>query len=253
MPKQRDKEDSFEDDPSDDWVVLSTRPEDESDDPASYWTSDAIDRLLASKGQARIQHTIAAKTLDHLDEVAPLATRATGAPSQGAGWSGERLVSGLALDVGCGLGFSSDMLLAEGYVVAGVDIIPEMLLRTRDRDLVEPWLVAGRYHPVLASATDLPFRPGSFDLAFSVAALQWLHTTGVKSALARAVANVVSPNGRLGFHLFPKSKEDAIELGTMLKDAGFEGGIQIDNVDNPRKRRVFVVMKKVGERKVPKT
>ena len=141
----------------------------------------------------------------------------------------------MAIDIGCGLGFSSDMLLADGYVVAGVDIILEMLLRTRDRDLVEPWLAAAATTPSRHRRRTCPFRPGSFDLAFSVAALQWLPTADVKSALARAVAEVVSPSGRLGFHLFPKSKADAIELGTMLKDAGFEGGIQIDNVDNPRK------------------
>ncbi|MHA2393666.1 MAG: class I SAM-dependent methyltransferase, partial [Promethearchaeota archaeon] len=41
--------------------------------------------------------------------------------------------SNLILDLGCGTGFSSEILIENGFNVVGVDILPDMLIKAREK------------------------------------------------------------------------------------------------------------------------
>src|SRR2546425_12444821 len=68
-----------------------------------------------------------------------------------------------ALDAGCGTGFLTFELAARGHRVTGVDFAPAMIAEAR-RKAAERG-VAVRLEE--ADAEQLPFAPGSFDLAIS--------------------------------------------------------------------------------------
>jgi ubiquinone/menaquinone biosynthesis C-methylase UbiE len=93
------------------------------------------------------------------------------------------------LDVGCGTGVLAGSLSSQGYEVVGVDPSEGMLDVMRKRfPAVES---------VQASATDMPFGDGSFDLAVSVATMHHIaDAADVARALAE-MARVVRPGGHV--------------------------------------------------------
>ncbi|MGH7335368.1 MAG: methyltransferase domain-containing protein [Candidatus Rokuibacteriota bacterium] len=94
------------------------------------------------------------------------------------------------LDAGCGTGFLSIELAARGHHVTGVDFAPAMLAEARRK-------ARGRGVAVCfeeADAEQLPFAPGSFDLAIS---RHLLWTLPHPEAAIDEWIRVVRPGGRL--------------------------------------------------------
>jgi 18S rRNA (guanine1575-N7)-methyltransferase len=93
----------------------------------------------------------------------------------------------LILDVGCGSGLSGEILSdvppeAGGpHIWIGMDISPSMLDVALQREVEGDLLLAD-------IGQGVPFRPGSFDAAISISAIQWL---------CNAETSDVSPEGRL--------------------------------------------------------
>jgi len=220
-----------DEDDLDQWEVQGDRPEDVFETPGEYWTTEAIERLLKAKGQARIQHDLAVKTLANLSSQFPGILEIEG--------SGP-----VALDVGCGLGFASDVLVDAGFTAVGIDILADMLCLSSSRDSVEYNANRGRYHRVLASATCMPLRAGTIDLTLSTSALQWLDTSIQVTSFAAEIARVVSVDGAIAFQYYPRSSQDLMQLGTAIKQSGFEGGMLVENVKNPRKRKNYLLARK---------
>jgi len=86
------------------------------------------------------------------------------------------------LEIGCGTGLLMSRLADHEGEVVGVDLSPGMLEHARTRGL--------SVHE--ASATDLPFEDGSFDLAYSFKVLA--HIRDIGDALAEC-ARVLAPGG----------------------------------------------------------
>lgn len=220
-----------EEDDLDAWEVQGERPEDLFDTPGGYWTPDAIERLLKAKGQSRIQHDLAAKTLANLSSQFPGVLEIEGS-------------SPVALDIGCGLGFASDILVNAGYTAVGIDILIDMTRLSSNRAPVEYNANRGRYHRIAASATCMPLRAGTFDLAISTSALQWLGTAEQEVVFAAEIAQVMTAGGAIAFQYYPRSSQDLMLLGAAIKQAGFEGGVLVENVKNPRKRKNYLLARK---------
>jgi SAM-dependent methyltransferase len=94
--------------------------------------------------------------------------------------------SGRVLDVGCGTGTLLDAMPA-GYEKTGVDVSEQMLVTARDRGL----------QVQVASADELPFDDGSFDLVMTFAVL---HHLVERDKVRRAVAEmcrVTAPGGAI--------------------------------------------------------
>nr|MDO8111207.1 class I SAM-dependent methyltransferase [Candidatus Sigynarchaeota archaeon] len=229
-----DRSDEAIDDEPESWEIEGNRPEDQYTHPAEYWTAEAIARLLKAKGQARIQHELAIKALNNLSAQFPGILEIEG--------SGP-----VAIDIGCGLGFASDVLVDAGFTAVGIDIINDMLLLSSKREAVAENGKRGRYHRVLASATSMPLRSGVFDIATSISALQWLNTAGAMQSFASELDRVASPRCAITFQHYPRSSDQMMELGTTIKQHGFEGGILVENVKNPRKRKIFLLARKRAE------
>jgi ubiquinone/menaquinone biosynthesis C-methylase UbiE len=95
-----------------------------------------------------------------------------------------------ALDVGCGTGFLTFELAARGHRVIGVDLAPAMIAEARRKAAahgVSIWFGE-------ADAEQLPFHPGSFDLAIS---RHLLWTLPHPEAAIDEWMRVLRPGGRL--------------------------------------------------------
>lgn len=101
------------------------------------------------------------------------------------------------LDVGCGAGFLSNHLSAEGFQVTGVDLSESSLKVAALRD------PSGRAQYVLADAYQLPFADESFDVVTSTDFLE--HVSEPRRVL-REISRCLKPGGLFFFHTFNKNK-----------------------------------------------
>lgn len=111
------------------------------------------------------------------------------------GWSGEDYRGRLVLDAGVGAGRFADIVSSKGGDVVGVDL-------TRAIDAAYE-NIGGRpnVHLVQADIFAMPFRDGTFDLAYSVGVLH--HTPDPATAFAR-VAAAVRHGGALAVYLYAR-------------------------------------------------
>ena len=215
----------------DDWEIANQRPEEKFDHPRGYWTKERILRLLKAKGQARIQHKLSSTTLNHLYQ-------------HFGSFEALEEENITAIDIGCGLGFSVDILLDQGMRVVGIDLLEDMISLSLQRPSIRTAIKAGQFHLVLANATHLPFRKKVYSIALSISAVQWIIDSEDIRRFAQDLHLVLENQAHLAFQLFPKSKVSLKQFGMTIQRAGFEGGIVIDNPDNPKKRRFYIIMKK---------
>jgi len=142
----------------------------------------------------------------------------------------------LILDIGCGSGLSGEILSAlppeEGgpHQWVGLDISVSMLGIALDRDVEGDLMLAD-------IGQGVPFRPGSFDAAISISAIQWL---------CNADSSDVSAQGRLGrffnglyaalrrggravCQFYPKNEIQRTMISSAAIKAGFGVGILEDD------------------------
>lgn len=100
------------------------------------------------------------------------------------------------LDVGCGAGFLSNALAAEGHRVWGLDLSEDSLR------------VAARHDPtgsvtyVRGDATRLPFPDGEFD---AVSAMDFLEHVDDPGAVIAEISRVLRPGGLFFYHTFNRN------------------------------------------------
>lgn len=109
------------------------------------------------------------------------------------GWEDSDYAGGLVLDAGVGAGRFAECAARKGAEVFGVDL---------SAAIDAAWLNIGRnenVHLVQADIFAMPFREGTFDLAYSIGVLH--HTPNPKQAFAR-VAAAVRSGGGLAVYLY---------------------------------------------------
>lgn len=154
----------------------------------------------------------------------------------------------LLLDLGCGSGLSSQCIEESGHKWIGVDISDAMINvakeRKRDGDLEDLQIV----HSDLGDG--LPFRPGSFDGAISISALQWLCNADKKShspakrllRLFSSLYTCLTREGRAVFQFYPENPQQVELINQQALKAGFNGGILIDNPESTKTKKFFLVL-----------
>ncbi|ROT37150.1 methyltransferase domain-containing protein [Sodiomyces alkalinus F11] len=154
----------------------------------------------------------------------------------------------LILDVGCGSGLSGEILTAERpedggpHTWIGMDVSPSMLDVALQRDVQGDLLLADMGQGV-------PFRPGAFDAAISISAVQWL---------CNAEASDTSPAGRLArffdglyaslrrgaravCQFYPKNDQQKTMITRAAVRAGFGAGLLEDD-PNTKNVKLYLVL-----------
>jgi 18S rRNA (guanine1575-N7)-methyltransferase len=154
----------------------------------------------------------------------------------------------LVLDIGCGSGLSGEILSqvepehGGPHTWIGMDISASMLAQALDRDVDGDLMLAD-------IGQGVPFRPGSFDAAISISAIQWL---------CNAESSNVTPEGRLkrffdGLYaslrrggravcqFYPKNKVQRNLISAAAVKAGFGAGILEDD-PGTKSEKLYLVL-----------
>lgn len=147
------------------------------------------------------------------------------------------------LDVGCGSGLSGEILTEEGHIWVGMDISADMLATALDRDIDGDMFLADM-------GCGVPFRPGTFDAAISISAIQWLcnadtNTNEPKFRLARFFNTLYSSlrkGGKFVGQFYPANEDQIIQITGAAKVAGFQCGVVVDEPDSKKNKKHYLVL-----------
>ncbi|XP_004518125.1 probable 18S rRNA (guanine-N(7))-methyltransferase [Ceratitis capitata] len=159
----------------------------------------------------------------------------------------------LILDIGCGSGLSGSVLEDNEHIWIGLDISKSMLDIAIERD------VAGDV--VLADMGDgMPFRPGTFDGAISISALQWLCNADKSShnphkrlyKFFSTLFSCLTRTARAVFQFYPENADQIEMVTSQAMKAGFYGGLVVDYPNSTKAKKYFLVLMTGGTAPMPK-
>ncbi|DBA73659.1 TPA: hypothetical protein ACH3X2_009642 [Trebouxia sp. C0005] len=162
----------------------SERPE-HTAPPDIYYNAEEARKYTTNSRIMRIQETLTERALELL------------ALPQDA-------VPKLLLDLGCGSGLSGESITKQGHTWVGLDISEAMLGVAKEREVEGDLCLHDLGH-------GLPLRPGSFDGAISISAVQWLCNA-------------------------------AEMLTSTAMKAGFSGGLVVDFPHSTKAKKYFLVL-----------
>lgn len=137
------------------------------------------------------------------------------------------------------------MVLEEhGHYWVGADISPAMLDIAAQRGFENGDVILNDL------GQGLPFRPGSFDGAFSISALQWLCNADKKShnpvkrlrTLFTTLYSCLSRGSRAVFQFYPENDKQVELIVSQATKSGFTGGLVIDYPNSAKAKKIFLVL-----------
>lgn len=196
------------------WIIRTERPEEIFSEPEKYYTEEEIERYSRSGGIQRTQRAIAYRIIQLLS-----------------------IDKGKILDLGCGPGFTTEVYSELKFNVIGLDKIERMIDKAKERKLN---VVIGDMREI-----DKYFHKNEFDAVVSASALQWIKEKEDIEQVSKGINNILKKNGKIVIQFYPKSEKEMMMTAKIFKKNGFEGQIIIDNPQNPMKRVIYIVMKKI--------
>lgn len=150
----------------------------------------------------------------------------------------------LLLDIGCGSGISGEAITDAGHLWIGYDISPSMLkVAASDREVEGDLLQADAGQP-------MKFRPGTFDGAISVSALQWLCNIDRKGhepfkrlrEFFGCLFQSLKRGGRAALQFYPETAGQVEMITAAALRAGFGGGLVVDFPHSSKAKKHFLVV-----------
>jgi len=201
--------------------IKRKRPEDLFENVSDYFNAETLTSYAESKSIMRTQKKIIIRALELLEL---------------------KNDHSLILDAGCGPGFAASYLNELGYKTVALDIIAEFL----------KYYDIEHLNPILADMCYPPFKPNSFDSIISISALQWvirdvtdknekLHLTN----LFVSFYQILKPESKMIVQFYPKSTVIMDYIAEIVNNrTNFKGNFIIDNPNNQKKRKVYLLLKK---------
>lgn len=169
--------------------------------------------------------------------------------------------SSFVLDVGCGSGLSGEILSQHGHTWIGMDISPSMLdiaLQRQQQQSIgdidegsdEDEAEGGDGDLFLADmGQGLPFRPGTFDAAISISAIQWLCNAETSNISAEGRLKrffdtlyvALKRGGKAVCQFYPKNDTQRNMISQAAVRAGFGAGILEDD-GGTKNVKVYLVL-----------
>ncbi len=208
---------------SDDYFfnVKRKRPEELYEKASDYFDLETISNYAKSKAIMRTQRKITLRALEILEL---------------------QKNHCLILDAGCGPGFAAIYLNELGHATIALGFISDFLKFYNIKDL----------NPILADMCSPPFQTQIFDAIISISALQWIYKDSNLEkkhfdliGLFKSFYSILKPNGKAVFQFYPKNKAILDDIGDIIaENTKFKGNFIIDNPNNPKKRKIFLILKK---------
>ncbi|KIW01431.1 uncharacterized protein PV09_07191 [Verruconis gallopava] len=148
----------------------------------------------------------------------------------------------LILDIGAGSGLSGSILTSEGHQWIGLDISASMLALALEREVEGDLFLAD-------AGQGLAFRPGTFDAAVSISAVQWLCNaeSTVESAEGRlkrffeSLYACLRRGGRAVCQFYPKDDKQKKMVSQAAIRAGFGAGLLEDGTGTKQVKTYLVL------------
>lgn len=145
----------------------------------------------------------------------------------------------LLLDIGCGSGLSGEVLTENGHQWVGMDISENMLKIAKEDTECEGDLI------LQDMGNGVPFRPGIFDGAISISALQWLcHSNSNKENpknrlhhFFQTLYGALNRGTRAVFQFYTETTAQTDLVVQQALNAGFNGGLVIDYPNSTKARK----------------
>jgi len=208
---------------SDDYFfnVKRKRPEELFESVIDYFKDETLSRYAESKSIMRTQRKITLRALEILEL---------------------KKNHCIILDAGCGPGFVAMHLDELGHKTIALDIISGFIKFYDIKNL----------NPILADMCYPPFQPSMFDAIISISALQWIYKdVNLKRKyldlinLFKSFYTILKPKGKAIFQFYPKNKNVLDSIGDIIaKHTSFNGNFVIDNPNSPKKRKIYLLLKK---------
>eukprot|EP00744_Colponema_vietnamica_P003192 GILI01004924.1.p1 GENE.GILI01004924.1~~GILI01004924.1.p1 ORF type:complete len:284 (+),score=76.50 GILI01004924.1:50-901(+) len=149
----------------------------------------------------------------------------------------------MILDIGCGSGISGGVLAEDGHYWVGLDISPSMLDVAVEREAEGDMLLNDM-------GQGFKFRPGSFDGAISISALQWLCNVDRKghepwkrlNVFFEALYNCLARGARAVFQFYPETADQVDLITRASMRCGFAGGLVVDFPNSTKAKKYFLVL-----------
>lgn len=149
----------------------------------------------------------------------------------------------LILDIGCGSGLSGSVISEHGHTWIGMDISESMLKIAKENE-VEGDLIN------IDIGQGFAFRPGTFDYAISVSAIQWL-CIAEKSTYNpyKRLKNFFSSlykcliiGARCCFQFYPDNPEQIDIITKSALENGFTGGVVVDFPHSTKAKKYYLFL-----------
>ncbi len=207
--------------------------------PEDY-LKDKAEEYDSSKWMERNQKRSTLNSLQYLiDE--KLNDREDGAIEMGA--------SPLILDLGCGSGFSSEILIENGFRVIGIDILDDMLSKAREKK--NNFKDYKALELILADINYLPIKPNSVDHILSISSYNFItygmENIGEKVKLiydtAKYLHKILKEKGRVIIEFYPKDDKELKMFNKSFINNGFSGFMV---KQNPKQKsgQTYLLLKK---------
>lgn len=157
--------------------------------------------------------------------------------------------SNLILDLGCGTGFSSEILIEHGFRVIGVDILFDMISRAREKKRI--YENYKDMELILADINFLPIKTNIIDHIISISSYNFItygtSNYGEKVKLlndtAKYIKQILKQQGRVIIEFFPKDDKELNIFNKSFINNGFEG-FMIKNNPKQKSGQTFLLLKK---------
>jgi len=152
------------------------------------------------------------------------------------------------LDLGCGTGYSSEILIENGFRVIGVDILEDMILKASKKKKELGYI---NLDLIMADINNLPFRHDSFDHAISISAYNFI-THEIYDQMkkkqrvddtARDLCKFLRKNGRLIIEFYPQDDKELKLYNSSFIKNGFDGFMIKEN-PYQKSGQTFLLLKK---------
>ncbi|KAH8398132.1 hypothetical protein KR215_006160 [Drosophila sulfurigaster] len=160
--------------------------------------------------------------------------------------------SRLILDIGCGSGLSGSVLEDSDHMWIGIDIAKSMLDIAVEREVAGDVILGDM-------GEGMPFKPGTFDGAISISALQWLcnadksyhnpHKRLLK--FFSTLFSCLTRTARAVFQFYPENSDQIEMVTSQAMKAGFYGGLVVDYPNSAKAKKYYLVLMTGGAAELP--
>ncbi len=155
----------------------------------------------------------------------------------------------LILDLGCGTGYSSEILIQNGFRVVAIDILYDMISKAREKKRTSDNFKELEF--IQSDINNLPIRVNSIDHIISISSYNFIihglenYSEKVKlvNDTGKYLHNILKQYGRVVIEFYPKDDNELKMFNKSFVKNGFEG-FMVKNDPNQKSGQTFLLLKK---------